>query len=281
MTADVRALIVDDEAAARRGVRLLLEEDPEVEVVAEAASAGEAVDAVRREEPDLLFLDIQLGERDGFSVLEEVEDEYMPLVVFATAYDRYAMRAFELHAVDYLLKPFTDERFEQALERAKSRLREAEIDEIRDQMSRLLTEIERSRAEGRRPDREGEEPAVGAGEGEAEAPMLRRIMVRSASKVHFVDVGQIDWIEAAGDYVRLHVGERSYLHRETMYRLAKRLDTSEFVRIHRSAIVRLDRIDAVRFDERGGHHVVLADGTEHSLSRSGRRRLEETLGEEL
>lgn len=280
MATEIRTLIVDDEAAARRGVRLLLEEDPEVEVVAEAASAAEAVAAVRDEEPDLLFLDVQLGERDGFSVLEELE-EGMPLVIFATAYDRHALRAFELHAVDYLLKPFSDGRFEEALEKAKGRLRESEMEEIRERIIRLLSEIDRSRAEGRRPDPADREEAASREEGEPGERPLRRIMVRSTSKIHFVDVERIDWIEAAGDYVRLHVGERSHLHRETMYRLAKRLDPAEFVRIHRSAIVPLDRIDAVRFDERGGHHVVLADGTELSMSRSGRRRLEEALGEDL
>lgn len=281
MASHVRALIVDDEAAARRGVRLLLEGDSEVEVVGEAASAGEAVEAVRSEEPDLMFLDVQLGDRDGFSVLEELEDERMPLVVFVTAYDRYALQAFELHAVDYLLKPFSDDRFEKALARAKSRLRESELEDVREQMTRLLREIGPARApeEGAEPGRR--ESGMGGRRGDSEGAPLRRIMVRSASKIHFVDVDRIDWIEAAGDYVRLHVGERSHLHRETMYRLATRLDPSEFVRIHRSAIVRLDRIDSVRFDEHGGHHVVLTDGTEHSLSRSGRYRLEDALGEDL
>lgn len=282
MAGDVRAVIVDDEAAARRGVRLLLEEDPQVEVVAEAASAEEAVETVHSEEPDLLFLDIQLGERDGFSVLEELEDGRLPLVVFATTYDHYAIPAFERHAVDYLLKPFSDRRFEEALRRAKKRLRELETEDIRKQMSRLLNEVEKSRSGTRSRETEADEEAPVGGEGgEPGVSPLERIMVRSASKIQFVDVSRIDWIEAAGDYVRLHVGERSHLHRETMYRLAKRLDSSQFVRIHRSAIVRLDRIDAVRFDERGGHHVVLDDGTEHSLSRSGRRRLEEALGEDL
>ena len=280
MASDIRALIVDDEAAARRGIRLLLEDDPEVEVVGEAASADEAVETVLREKPDLLFLDVQLGERDGFAVLEELEEDRMPLVVFATAYDRYALQAFELHAVDYLLKPFSDDRFETALDRAKSRLHDWELADIRERMSRLLDEVKGRRRETRGPGSGAEGTDVGGGEEEGGRP-LRRIMVRSSSKIHFVDVARIDWIEAAGDYVRLHVGKRSYLHRETMYGLAQRLDPSEFVRIHRSAIVRLDRIDAVRFDERGRHHVVLADGTEHSLSRSGRRRLEACLGEDL
>lgn len=281
MATDIRALIVDDEAAARRGIRLLLEDDPEVDVVGEAGTAGEAVERVREEEPDLLFLDVQLGEGDGFSVLEELEDDRMPLVVFATAYDRYAVQAFELHAVDYLLKPFSDQRFAEALGRAKRRIMESELEEARSRMSRLLREVEedRPKARGAPAERPGAVDPEGGERGAGGSP--GRIMVRSSSRVYFVDVSRIDWIEAAGDYVRLHVGERSYLHRETMYRLEGRLEPSEFVRIHRSAIVRLERIEAVRFDESGGHHVVLTDGTEHSLSRSGRRRLEEALGESL
>lgn len=279
MASTIRALIVDDESAARRGVRLLLEEDAEVEVVGEAASAEEAVEAVRREEPDLLFLDVELGARDGFSVLEALEEERAPMVVFATAYDRYAMRAFEEQAVDYLLKPFSDERFAEAVGRAKERLRQWEAAEIRRRMSRLLEEVEEIRSA---PGPVGGPAEEGNGEKrDDEGGTLRRIMVRSASRVRFVDVGRIDWIEAAGDYVRLHLGGRSLLHRETMYRLERRLPSDDFVRIHRSAIVRLDRIEAVRFDESGGHHVVLTDGTERSLSRSGRRRLEESLGETL
>ncbi len=246
MASGIRALIVDDEEAARRGIRLLLDDDPDVEIVGEAASADETVEMVRQEKPDLLFLDIQLGEQDGLTVLRELEGESRPVVVLTSECERHAAQAFEHHAVDYLLRPFSDERFGRAVERARSRLRESETQDGR---------------------RQGRDP--------------RRIMVRSSSKIHFVSVDRIDWIEAAGDYVRLHLGDRSHLHRETMYRLARRLDPVEFVRIHRSAIVRLDRIDAVRFDERGGPHVVLADGTEHSLSRSGRRRLEEALGEDL
>lgn len=278
MASDIRALIVDDEAAARRGVRLLLEDDPEVEIVGEAASAEEAVKRARASEPDLLFLDVQLGKSDGFSVLETLEDERMPLVVFATAYDRYAVQAFELHAVDYLLKPFSDRRFAEALGRAKRRIRESELEDVRSRMSRLLRDVEQGRP-GAPGAHEGAGTEGAGREGEPGPP--GRIMVRSSSRVYFVDVSRIDWIEAAGDYVRLHVGERSYLHREAMYRIEGRLDPSEFVRIHRSAIVRLERIEAVRFDESGGHHVVLTDGTEHSLSRSGRSRLEEALGESL
>lgn len=279
MTESIRALVVDDEEIGRRGVRLLLDDDPEVEVVGEAATAEQAVEAIRDEEPDLLFLDVQLGSRDGFSVLRELETGEMPLVVFATAHDRYALQAFEHHAVDYLLKPFTDERFSEALGRAKTRLRQSEMEEVRRRVARVLSDVEELRGDAA----DGSTVATGPGESPApeEGGGLRRIMVRSSSRVHLVDVDDVDWIEAAGDYVRLHVGQRSHLHRETMYRLEKRLDPSEFVRIHRSAIVRLDRIAAVRFEESGGARVVLSDGTEHSLSRSGRERLEEALGQDI
>lgn len=279
MAKAIRVLVVDDEKTGRRGVRLMLNDDPDVEVVGEAGTAEEAVAAIRGERPDLLFLDVQLGPRDGFSVLRELETSEMPLVVFATAHDRYALQAFEHHAVDYLLKPFSDERFSEAVGRAKSRLRETEMEEVRRRMARVLSDVEELR------DDEGTGTAAGPGVDEVAAPeeggRPRRIMVRSSSKVRFVDVDDIDWIEAAGDYVRLHVGQRSHLHRETMSRLEERLAPFDFVRIHRSAIVRLDRIASIRFEEGGGHSVVLRDGTEHSLSRSGRVRLEEALGQEL
>lgn len=279
MAESIRALVLDDEEIGRRGVRLLLDDDPDVEVVGEAATAEQAVEAIRHEQPDLLFLDVQLGSRDGFSVLRELEAGEMPLVVFATAHDRYALQAFEHHAVDYLLKPFSDDRFSEALGRAKNRLRQSQLEEVRRRVARVLSDVEELRGGP------GDGGTFGTGSGETPAPeeggALRRIMVRSSSKVHFVDVDDVDWIEAAGDYVRLHAGQRSHLHRDTMHRLEKRLDSTEFVRIHRSAIVRLDRIAFVRFDESGGHRVVLGDGTEHSLSRSGRGRLEEALGQEI
>lgn len=264
----IRALVVDDEPLAREGVRVLLERDEETECVAECGDGEEAVEVVRRLRPDLVFLDVQMPEMDGFAVLEELEPEEMPVVVFVTAYDAYAIRAFEVHALDYLLKPYDDERFFEALERAKAELRHRRDTAFTERLEALLEE---------RGD--GAPPAGGAGGGEGRG--RDRIMIKSSGRIQFVAVDEIDWVEAAGDYVRLHAGERSHLLRETMKGLQARLDPDRFVRVHRSTIVRLSFVREVRSSDSGQYDVVLEDGTRRSLSRSGRKRLEEALGTRL
>jgi len=268
----IRTLIVDDEPLARQGLRVLLEEEPDVEIAAECADGLEALDALRELRPDLVFLDVQMPEMGGFEVLEAWDGfgESAPVVVFVTAYDEYALKAFEVHALDYLLKPFDDERFARALDRAR-----AELDRRRD--SEVTARIE-ALLEARRGGGEGE-----ADEAEAleRAPSFRRFVVRSAGRIHFVDIDEIDWIEAAGDYVRLHAGERSHLMRETMKDLERRLDPAEWIRIHRSTFVRISRVKEIRTTDTGQYHVILDDGTHRSLSRSGRERLEAVLGRTL
>lgn len=267
----IRALVVDDEPLAREGVRVLLERDEETECVGECGDGEEAVDEVRRLEPDLLFLDVQMPEMDGFDVLEALEPEEMPVVIFVTAYDAYAIRAFEVHALDYLLKPYDDERFFKALERAKAELRHRRDTAFTERLAALLEERG-----------EGAPPAAGAGgSGGGEGGGRDRIMIKSSGRIQFVAVDEIDWIEAAGDYVRLHTGERSHLLRETMKGLEERLDADRFVRVHRSSIVRLSFVREVRSSDSGQYDVVLKDGTRRSLSRSGRKRLEEALGTRL
>jgi two-component system LytT family response regulator len=267
----IRTLIVDDEPLARETLRVLLRADPEVDVVGECRSGPEAVDRTLELEPDLVFLDIQMPEMDGFDVLETlaVEGVRIPTIVFVTAYDQYALRAFEVHALDYLLKPFDDERFERALERAKLEL-------SRRQDAAMASRIEALLADHRAA-AEGEESAVGE---EREGP-VERFVVRSSGRIHFVDVGEVDWVEAAGDYVRLHTGERSHLMRETMKELEDSLDPDVFVRIHRSTIVRIGFVKEIRTTGTGQYVVLLEDGTRRNLSRSGRRRLEEVLGRAL
>ena len=267
----IRTLIVDDEPLARQGLRVLLEEEPDVEIVGECADGLEALDALREREPDLVFLDVQMPEMGGFEVLDAWDGlgETAPVVVFVTAYDEYALKAFEVHALDYLLKPFDDERFVRALDRAR-----AELDRRRD--SEVTARIE-ALLEARRG---GEEAAAGT-EGPDGGSSLRRFVVRSAGRIHFVDIDEIDWIEAAGDYVRLHAGARSHLMRETMKELERRLDPAEWVRIHRSTFVRISRVKEIRTTETGQYVVVLEDGTRRSLSRTGRERLEAVLGRTL
>ena len=246
----IRAAIVDDEPLARDGLRMLLAGDAEVELVAEAGGGKEAIAVLKRERPDLLFLDVQMPAPDGFGVLEALAGDAMPgAVVFVTAYDRYALKAFEVHAVDYLLKPFDDERFLDALRRAKQRLREERAGELE---SRLLSLLEQKRG--------GVRPA--------------RLAIREVGRVVFLPIEEIDWIESADYYVQLHVGTKSYLHRETMQSLEARLDPERFVRIHRKAIVNVQRVRELRSVGKRELVAVLTGGEELRVARSCRAKLE-------
>ena len=245
----IRVLIIDDEPPARAKVRRFLAADPEVELVGEAGSGPEAVAAIRTIAPDLIFLDVQMPGLDGFGVLEALDGQPLPHVVFVTAFDEYAVQAFEVHALDYLLKPFAPERFERAVDRAKERIREGGGDELDRRLRRALEEL--------RPG----------------PPALERLLVPSGEKQIVVDVGRIDWIEAEQNYVRLHVGAVSYLVRTTLSGLEARLDRRRFIRIHRSRIINADRVREIHPWSHGDQLVVLQDGTELLLSRRYRDRL--------
>jgi two-component system LytT family response regulator len=240
----VKVAIVDDEPLARKTIRLLARRDPEVSIVAECRNGAEALDAVREQKPDVMFLDIQMPHLDGFDVLELLGDD-APAIVFVTAYDQYAIRAFEVHAIDYLLKPFTDERFEKALARAKELVRKRGGE--REKLSRLTA---------------------------SQRAFPQRFMVRAAGRIVFLTGEEIDWIEAADYYARLHAGPNSYLIRESMNDLEAALDPSAFVRIHRSSIVNLDRVREMRPLIKGELVVVLRDGTQLRMSRNRREELE-------
>jgi len=269
----IRTLVVDDEPEAREGVRGLLARDPEVEIVGECRTGREAVAAIGRARPDLVLLDIQMPELDGFGVLAEVGAGAMPHVVFITAYDHYALRAFEAHALDYLLKPFSDVRFADALARAKIQVRQRQAGELGRKLAELLGDGVAD------PPREADAPGPAPAADAAPArPYLDRIMVRLARNISFVRVEEIDWIEAADYYAKLHVAKRAHLIRETMQELEKKLDPARFVRVHRSAIVNVDRIQTLQPFFRGGHVILLRDGTRLSLSRSRRAALEQALG---
>lgn len=248
---NIRTLIADDEPLARQRIATLLQGDADIEVVGECAHGEEAVELVHSLKPDLLFLDVQMPVLDGFGVLDAVGDKLMPVTVFVTAYDRYAIRAFEVHAVDYLLKPFDDERFLKALERAKALVQRAGSGEP---LGALLKEI--------RPERANAE----------------RLVVKSSGSVIFLRVDRIDWIEAAGNYLRLHVGTETHLLRETMNALEGRLDRDKFLRIHRSTMVNIERIKELQPGFHGEYVVILRDGTQLPLSRQHRRRLQEIFG---
>ena len=247
MSEAVRVLLVDDEPLARQGLRLLLADDPEVTIVGECSGVEGAV-AVERAQPDLVFLDVQMPEVDGFDLLEQIGPAAAPVVIFVTAYSEHALRAFEMHAVDYLLKPVTDERFAAALAHGK--------------------ELVRLRRAGREP-----EPGLGALLRER-SRTTRRILVRDRGHTKVIDVDTIDWIEAADYYALIHAGGESHLLRETMNELEQRLDPAKFFRAHRSAIVNLERVREIHPHFRGDRTLVLADGAQVRLSRTRRRAFE-------
>lgn len=255
----VRVLIVDDEPAARAGMRQLLKQDPDVVVVAEARNGREAVRALEQGGIDLVFLDIQMPELDGFRVLSALDLPDLPAIVFVTAYDRYALRAFDVHALDYLLKPFTDERFRGALERAKTTIRQGLVGELSRKLAAVLRDVEPR-------------------DGTPRAGYVRRLAIRGDGRVALLPVRDVDWIEAEKDHVRIHVGKLAHVIRETMKNLEGQLDPAQFVRIHRSTIVNLERVKELYPMFKGEYIVVLHDGTELKLSRGYRDHLETRLG---
>ncbi len=237
----IRTLIVDDEPLARSNLSVLLRRDPQIDLVGECGSGTEAIGEIRIAHPDLLFLDVQMPECDGFDVIEILGTDLPPAIVFVTAYDQYALRAFEAGALDYLLKPFDNARFEMALNRAKQRIR-------------------------------------GASRGEPRPRKLERVVVKSAGEVCFVKIADIDWIEAADYYACLHVGTKSHLLRRSLSDLEEDLDPSVFCRVHRSSIVKLDRVRSLKLREDGEYELVLDNGATVRLSRRYRKQLEERMG---
>jgi len=244
--ARLRAVIVDDEPAARRGVRLLLRRDPGVEIAGEAASGDEAVSLINRVKPDLLFLDVQMPGCDGFGVLARIDQTAAPVVVFVTAYDEHALRAFDVNAVDYLLKPYDDARFTAALQRAKDEVHLRRTDSVNTRLSQLIEYLQHEED---------------------------RILLKSSGEIIFLKAEQIDWIEAEGDYMKFHVAGRAHLMRETMARLEARLDPQRFIRIHRSTIVNIDRVQKLSPSFMGEYAVILHDGTKLKLSRGYHERI--------
>ena len=249
----IRALVVDDEPLARQRIRKLLAHDAEVETIGECADGYEALAAINSHAPDLVFLDVQMPELDGFDVLARLDDARLPLVVFVTAYDQYALRAFEVSAVDYLLKPFDRRRFATALTRAKSRLVAGRETELTERTLALLEELR------------------------ARTSHLERLMIKSGGRAFFLKTDEIDWIEAEGKYVRLHAARESYLLREAIGSLEAQLDPKKFLRIHRSTIVNIDRVRELQPWFHQDYRVILRDGTELILSRSCRKKLAELL----
>ncbi len=277
MTPPLRVGIADDEPLARERLRTLLDGRDDVALVAEARHGQEAVDAVRDAQRagaplDLLLLDVEMPVLDGLGAVAALAADERPAIVFVTAYDRYAVQAFELHALDYVLKPFEDDRFHDALDRAAERRRGGDEDALSERTLSLL----------RPPDDEAPadfepEPARAPAAGEA-PERLRRVAVRTGDRFHLVDAEDIDWIEGAGVYVRLVAGEKSHLLRTNLADFERRLDPATFLRIHRSSIVNLDRVREVRLRPHGEYVLVLEDGTRLKVSRTYSDRVRAYLG---
>jgi len=253
----IKTLIVDDEPLARERLATLLAGEAGIEVVGQCRDGEEALTAIQDLSPDLVFLDVQMPQMNGFDVIDAVGTDRMPLVIFVTAYDQHALRAFQVRALDYILKPFDRERFAEALQRAR---RQIERDESGDLGRRLLALVKDLRRDQPRTD---------------------RLVVKSGGRLFFLRMDEIDWIEAAGNYVRLHVGTTSHLLRETMNAIEGRLDPEKFFRIHRSRIVNMERIQEMQPWLNGEYAVLLRTGTRLTLSRGYREKLQGRLGRAL
>lgn len=255
---DLCVLVADDEAPARQRIIDLLRGDSRVIAITEASDGLSAVDIIQNRKPDLVFLDVQMPELNGLEVIAEVGAECMPLTVFVTAYDQHAIRAFEANALDYLLKPFSDERFELTMARVGTRMDERSVREFGRRILRMIS-------------------AAPVGD---HLP-LDRLVVKSAGSTRFVLVADIDWIEAAGVYANLHIGGKQVLYRAALNELAGRLDPVRFVRVHRSAIVNIESIRRLEPISHGEFEVILKDGSRSRISRTYRNQLEKRLGQSL
>jgi two-component system LytT family response regulator len=260
MTGDrsaARVVIADDEPLARERLRMLLEGQEDIEVVAECQDGTQAIDTIRRLRPDLVFLDVQMPGATGFEVVAALDQERLPLVVFVTAFDKYALRAFDVHALDYLLKPFDRDRFLQALARARNQLDRPANGDLRRRLLDLVRDLE---------------PAP---------PRLDRFVIKAGGRVFFVRADEIDWIESAGNYVKLHVGTDVHLFRETMNALESQLSPETFYRIHRCYIVNIERVKELQPWFNGEYVVLLRTGAKLTLSRGYREKLQDRIGRPL
>jgi two-component system LytT family response regulator len=258
MTPKIRTLVADDEPIARARVVSLLRSEDDIELVRECSTGEEAKAAIEQDNLDLLFLDIQMPEVTGIELARTIQANGMPAVVFVTAYDQYALRAFEVHALDYLLKPFSSDRFRAALGHA------------REHLAKRRSTVDPSAA-----------TASGGQRDQHIAGRRNRLMVKSGGRIHFVRTSDIDWCEAAGNYVRMHVGQQEHLVRDTMGHLESQLDSQQFMRIHRSTIVNVDRIQEMQSSFNGEYVVLLRNGTRLTLSRGYRDAIQTRLGKPL
>jgi two-component system, LytTR family, response regulator len=245
----IDTLIVDDEPLARDRVKRFLRDVQDIRIVGECGNGLEAVAAIKQQKPDLVFLDIQMPEKNGFEVVKALDEKTMPAVIFVTAYDQYALQAFDVHALDYLLKPFNRDRLQKAVSHAREQIETKRIGQLDERLASLIKDLKSDRK------------------------YLERLVVKSVGRVFFLKVDEIDYIEAAGNYVKLHAGRESHMIRETMNGIEAKLDPDKFLRIHRSTVVNIDRIKELHPMFSGDYAVILRNGTELALSRNYRERL--------
>jgi two-component system LytT family response regulator len=255
----IRTIIADDEELARRGLRALSQRCEDLELICECANGQQAVDAIRRHRPDLVFLDVQMPGKTGFDVISDIADTHRPHVVFVTAYDKFALRAFEVHALDYLLKPVNEERFDAAVARVRDAMSHATDNAIVERVRQVAADLK---------------VAISP----PKASAVDRLPIKINGRIMVIRVADIDWIEADGDYVSVHVGGKTWLMRETIAAVELRLALSGFVRIHRSILVNAERVKELQPQDKGEYTVVLNDGTELKLTRHYRTSVERLVG---
>lgn len=250
----IKVLIVDDEPLARRRIRSLLAKHSEMQIVSECSNGLEALEAIELKQPDLIFLDMQMPEMDGLTLIKNKNPDDLPFVIFVTAYNNYGLAAFDAHAVDYLLKPFDPQRFDEAIEQAKERLALKSRISGQEILSELFNRLE------------------------VQSSYLKQISIRNDGRIFLVKTENLEWIEAERNYVRLHVGEQSYLRREAISSIEAQLDPAHFRRVHRSAIVNINFIKELRLVSEGDYQIILLNGRKLVLSRSCQKNLPEFLG---
>lgn len=246
---EIKTLIVDDMPLARQRLKRYLKDEADIKIIRECQNGREAIEAIKEENPKLVFLDVQMPEVDGFEVIEKIGVSKMPLVIFVTAFDEFALQAFDVHALDYLLKPFDQERLKTAIRRARKLLENEKTNEFGESLKGLLSEIKN------------------------QSKYVKRLTVKSYGRTIFVMVDEIDWIGSSGNYLELHTGKKTHLLRETMTQMEEKLDPAMFVRIHRSTIVNLERIREMHPLFKGDQILLLKDGTELTVSRNYRESL--------
>lgn len=244
----IRTLIVDDEPLARERLKRFLRDESDIELIGECGDGDSAVSDIKLRKPDLVFLDIQMPEKSGFDVIRSLGAKKLPIVIFVTAYDQYALQAFDVHALDYLLKPFNKERLRRAVSRVREQLAQKSATPVDERLLSLLEDL--------RPEKK----------------YIERLVVKTSGRVFFLKVDEIDWIEAAGNYVKIHIGREAHMIRETMNGIENKLDPEQFMRIHRSTVVNIDKIKELHPMFSGDYAVILRNGAELSLSRNYRDR---------